>query len=50
VPISLAMDYGMVAETLGTVAAPLDTMTPLTLMSLGVRDRRTRQNAVGKTG
>ena len=35
-PIPLAMDYGMVAvaETFGTVAVPLDTMTPLTLIAL----------------
>ena len=27
-------DYGMVAETFGTAAVPLDTMTPLTLIAL----------------
>ena len=33
-PIPLAMDYDMVAETFGTAAVPLDTMTPLTLIAL----------------
>ena len=34
-PIPLAMDYDMAAETtLGTAAVPLGTMTPLTLVSL----------------
>ena len=33
-PIPLAMDYGMVAETFGTAAVPLDTMTPLALAAL----------------
>ena len=34
-PIPLAMDYDMVAETaLGTAAVPLGTMTPLTLVAL----------------
>ena len=30
--IALEMDYGMVAETFGTAAAPLATITPLTLV------------------
>ena len=34
VPIALAMDYGMVAETFGTAAAPLATMTLLALLAL----------------
>ena len=34
IPIPLAMDYDLVAETLGTAAVPLGTMTPLTLVSL----------------
>ena len=33
-PIPLAMDYDMAAETVGTAAALLDTMTPLTLIAL----------------
>ena len=33
-PIALDMDYGIVAETFGSAAAPLDTMTPLTLIAL----------------
>ena len=33
-PIALEMDYGMVAETFGSAAAPLATMMPLTLVSL----------------
>ena len=33
-PIPLAMDYELVAETLGTAAVPLGTVTPLTLVSL----------------
>ena len=33
-PIPLAMDYDMVAEALGTAAAPLDTMTPLALVAI----------------
>ena len=34
VPIALELDYGMVAETFGTAAAPLATITPLTLVAL----------------
>ena len=33
-PVPLAMDYDLVAETLGTAAVPLGTVTPLTLLSL----------------
>ena len=33
-PIPLALDYDPVAETLGTVAVPLGTVTPLALASL----------------
>ena len=33
-PIALEMDYGMVAETFGTAAAPLATTMPLTLVAL----------------
>ena len=33
-PIALAMDYDMVAETFGAAAAPMDTITPLTLVAL----------------
>ena len=34
VPIALDMDYGMVAETFGSAAAPFATMTPLALVVL----------------
>ena len=33
-PTPLAMDYDMAAETVGTTAVSLDTMTPLTLIAL----------------
>ena len=33
-PIALEMDYDMVAEAFGTAAAPLATMTPLTLVAI----------------
>ena len=33
-PIAWDMDYGMVAKIFGSAAAPLDTMTPLTLTAL----------------
>ena len=33
-PITLDMDYGMVAETFGSAAAPLEAMTPLALVAL----------------
>ena len=34
VPIALDLDYGLVAETFGSAAAPLATMTPLTLVAI----------------
>ena len=34
VPIALDLGYGMVAETFGSAAAPLATMTPLTLVAI----------------
>ena len=33
-PIALDLDYGMVVETFGSAAAPLATMTPLTLVAI----------------
>ena len=51
-PIPLATDYDMVAETLGTAAAPLDTMAPLKLVSLafaiGERDKALSGKPDGK--